>query len=50
MGFIKARTARFDGGLLCLAALGFLAMVIVLLLSHDTALERAPEGKVRAAE
>ena len=50
MGFIKDKTGSFDGGLLCLAALGFLAMVLVLLLNHDPALERAPEGRVRAAE
>ncbi len=50
MGYIKDRTGSFDGGLLCLAAFGLIAMVIVLVLNHDTALERAPEGQVRAAE
>ena len=50
MGYIKDRTGSFDGGLLCLAVFGFIAMVIVLILNHDTTLERAPEGQVRAAE
>jgi len=42
-GYIKDRTGSFDGGLLCLAAFGAIAMVIVLVLNHDKALERAPE-------
>ena len=32
----------FAGGLLLLAALGILAMGIVLMIGHDDALERAP--------
>jgi len=50
VGYIKDQTGSFDGGLLCLAAFGFIAMVIVLVLNHDSALERAPEGQVSAAE
>ena len=50
VGYIKDRTGSFDGGLLCLAAFGFIAMVIVLVLNHDSALEQAPEGRVSAAE
>ena len=50
MGYIKDRTGSFDNGLLCLAAFGFIAMVIVLVLNHDSALEQAPEGRVSAAE
>ncbi len=50
VGYIKDQTGSFDGGLLCLAAFGFIAMLIVLVLSHDSALEQALEGRVRAAE
>ncbi len=44
MGYIKDQTGSFDGGLLCLAAFGAMAMVIVLVLNHDKELERAPEA------
>ena len=50
VGYIKDRTGTFDGGLLCLAAFGFIAMVIVLVLNHDLALEKAPDGRARPAE
>ena len=50
MGYIKDRTGSFDGGLLCLAVFGFIAMVIVLVLNHDSALEQAPVGQASAAE
>jgi len=50
VGYIKDRTGGFEGGLLCLAAFGFIAMVIVLVLNHDSTLEQVPEGQVRAAE
>ncbi len=42
MGAIKDRTGSFDGGLMCLAAFGFTAMLIVLALRHDGTLEKAP--------
>jgi ACS family tartrate transporter-like MFS transporter len=42
VGFIKDRTGGFEGGLQCLAAFGFIAMLIVLVLRHDKALEQAP--------
>ncbi len=42
MGYIKDATGSFDGGLWVLAALGFIAMVIVLLFRHDPKLEEAP--------
>jgi D-galactonate transporter len=42
MGWIKDHTGSYAGGLLLLAALGILAMGIVLLIGHDEALERAP--------
>ncbi len=42
MGWIKDETGSYTGGLLCLAALGFISMGTVLLLSHNAALERAP--------
>ena len=44
MGYIKDATGSFNGGLLCLAALGAVAMVIVLVLHHDAKLERAPDA------
>ena len=50
VGYIKDRTGSFDGGLLCLAAFGAVATVIVLVLPHDAALEQAPSGAVRPAE
>jgi D-galactonate transporter len=50
VGYIKDQTGGFEGGLLCLAAFGFIAMLIVLALSHDSALEEAPNGRVSAAE
>ena len=42
MGWIKDTTGSFTGGLLLVAALAVVAMVIVLLLGHDHALEKAP--------
>jgi MFS transporter, ACS family, tartrate transporter len=42
MGWIKDHTGSYAGGLLLLAALGIIAMGIVLILGHDDAAERAP--------
>jgi D-galactonate transporter len=42
MGWIKDHTGSYTGGLLLLAALGFIAMGIVLLLGHSETAERAP--------
>jgi MFS transporter, ACS family, tartrate transporter len=42
MGWIKDQTGSFTGGLLLIAALAIIAMVIVLALGHNTALERTP--------
>jgi MFS transporter, ACS family, tartrate transporter len=42
MGWIKDETGSYAGGLLLLAALGIMAIGIVLALGHDQALERAP--------
>jgi ACS family tartrate transporter-like MFS transporter len=42
MGWIRDHTGSYAGGLLLLAALGILAMGIVLLISHDDAIERVP--------
>jgi nitrate/nitrite transporter NarK len=42
MGWIKDHTGSYTGGLLLLAALGFIAMGIVLVLGHDETHERAP--------
>jgi MFS family permease len=45
MGFMKDRTGGFEAGLLCLAAAGAVAFVIVLALTHDASLERAPQSR-----
>ena len=42
MGMIKDSTGSFTNGLLVLAAVAVVALVIVLLLRHDKALERLP--------
>jgi D-galactonate transporter len=42
MGWIKDHTGSYAGGLLLLAALGIIAMGIVLMLRHDDPAERAP--------
>jgi D-galactonate transporter len=42
MGWIKDHTGSYTGGLLLLAALGIIAMGIVLVLGHDKTAERAP--------
>ena len=42
MGWIKDHTGSYTGGLLLLAALGIIAMGIVLVLGRDEATERAP--------
>ncbi|GAC1344090.1 MAG: MFS transporter [Acetobacteraceae bacterium] len=50
VGYIKDATGGFEGGLQCLAAMGFAAMIIVLILRHDAALERSPSGPSVPAE
>jgi D-galactonate transporter len=47
MGWIKDATGSFTGGLLLIAAIGVVAMVIVLVLGHDRELERAPQAAQR---
>jgi hypothetical protein len=42
MGWIRDHTGSYTGGVLLLAGLGIIAMGIVLSLSHDASLERAP--------
>ena len=42
MGAIKDWTGSYTGGLLCLSAVGFLAMALVLIMGHDSSLEDAP--------
>jgi ACS family tartrate transporter-like MFS transporter len=49
VGRMKDLTGSFTAGLLVLAALGLTAMVIVLVLHHDTSLERAPSGALPRA-
>jgi nitrate/nitrite transporter NarK len=47
MGWIRDQTGSYTGGLLTIAATAVIAMVVVILLRHDSALERAP-SKVAA--
>lgn len=48
MGYIKDATGSYEGGLQLLAALGFMAMVLVLVLRHDRNLEQAPDDRATA--
>jgi ACS family tartrate transporter-like MFS transporter len=50
MGYIKDTTGGYEGGLRLLAGLGFVAMLIVLALRHNSALERAPGDQTAPAE
>jgi len=43
MGWIRDRTGSYTGGLLSIAACGVVALIIVLMLGHDSKLERPPE-------
>ena len=45
VGYLKDRTGNFENGLLALAAAGAIAFLVVLMLSHDRGLERAPDLK-----
>ena len=45
MGWIKDATGSFTGGLLLIATLAVVAMVTVLVLGHDHALEKAPAAR-----
>lgn len=47
MGRIKDLTGSYTGGLLSLAAAGYGAMIMVLVIRHDQALERPPEPEPR---
>jgi len=42
MGYLKDQTGSFNAGLLCLAGFNVMAMVIVLSLKHNSALEQVP--------
>jgi len=48
MGRIKDLTGSYTGGLLSLAAAGFMAMIIVLVVDHDHSLERVSGEDVAA--
>jgi D-galactonate transporter len=50
VGYIKQATGSFTGGLLTLAGAGVVGLVLVLMLRHDPALERAPRSRVIPAE
>jgi D-galactonate transporter len=50
MGMIKDSTGSFTDGLLVLAGVAVVAVVIVLLLRHETALERVPELETSRAK
>jgi D-galactonate transporter len=43
MGRVKDLTGSYAGGLLSLSAVGYIAMIIVLIIGHDHSLERRPE-------
>ena len=43
MGWMKDQTGSYAGGLLLIAACAVMALIIVLVLGHDSRLERAPE-------
>ncbi|MGH7746682.1 MAG: MFS transporter, partial [Candidatus Dormibacteria bacterium] len=49
MGWLREATGNFAAGLLVIAAFALLAMIVVLLLRHESALERAPGGEPRIA-
>jgi ACS family tartrate transporter-like MFS transporter len=42
VGLLKDATGSYTPGLLSLAATGFAAMIVVLILRHDRALEHPP--------
>jgi MFS family permease len=44
MGWIRDATGSYMGGMMAISATALIAMVIVILLRHDGALERAPRG------
>jgi ACS family tartrate transporter-like MFS transporter len=50
MGYIKDVTGSFAGGLLAIAACSAIAMVIVLVIRHDDALERVPNLRAQPGE
>ena len=50
MGMVKDSTGSFTGGLLLLAGVAVGAVVVVLWLPHETALERVPELDTSRAE
>jgi MFS transporter, ACS family, tartrate transporter len=50
MGWVKDRTGSFTDGLLVLSAAAIIGMVIVLMLGHDTALEKTPAHGAHPAE
>jgi nitrate/nitrite transporter NarK len=47
MGWMKDQTGSYAGGLLLIAGCAVIALVIVLILRHDSRLERAPESAAR---
>jgi cyanate permease len=50
IGWVKDLTGSTAGGLIVIAATAVVSMILVLLLGHDHALERAPEAGPQAAE
>jgi MFS transporter, ACS family, tartrate transporter len=48
MGWMKDQTGSYSGGLLLIAGCAVVALIIVLVLRHDSRLERPPEGSVLA--
>lgn len=49
MGWLRDATGSFSAGLLAIAACAVVAMLVVLVLPHDSALERVPAGQPKPA-
>jgi nitrate/nitrite transporter NarK len=49
MGWLREAAGNFASGLLVIAAFALLAMIVVLLLRHQSALEQAPEDQPKVA-
>jgi ACS family tartrate transporter-like MFS transporter len=50
VGRIKDATGSYTGGLLCVAAAGAIATIVVLVLNHDPSLEDAPDALLRGSD
>ena len=50
MGYIKDQTGSYNGGLLALAVVGYIAATIVLLMKHNSSLETVPRSVAAARQ